>query len=264
MKSKLAWILKSLAVVVLIGGIIGSGFLAFQLDHIGLCFLVMICGILVSALSFGLLFGYAELIEAAFSAFRRTEEIGRQQTEIDNLLYDCYRLLQSIEAQNNESDQKTDRREREERNREYWREHAEERKRLEEQLAAVTAELADIQAESLPYIRQLRAEKEKAGKAVPAEEECQALLEQLAELDAEKKRRIPISRGSREISGQIEELEARLGYAREDAERQKAEVQQRAEANMQPILEALQGLSERQKALQERRNELEEELTRDR
>ena len=249
MKSKLAWILKSLAVVVLIGGTIGSGFLAFQLDHIGLCFLVMICGILVSALSFGLLFGYAELIEAAFSAFRRTEEI---------------RLLQSIEAQNNESDQKTDRREREERNREYWREHAEERKRLEEQLAAVTAELADIQAESLPYIRQLRAEKEKAGKAVPAEEECQALLEQLAELDAEKKRRIPISRGSREISGQIEELEARLGYAREDAERQKAEVQQRAEANMQPILEALQGLSERQKALQERRNELEEELTRDR
>ncbi len=253
--------LREFAVLLLILGLLSA--LVFvvlyglQTGNLGVAFLILIAGIALSFLSYCLLNGLAALIDSAALIDRREEEI-------TSLLQTGVELLSRIEAQNDEAERKSEQREREARRQAYWHEHESEREALETNLAEIAAELDEIRLQSGPYVKQLEAEQRRAGELVPAEEECRSLLEQLDELDLEKRRSMPLSRSGREIAGQIDELENRLYYAREDADRQKTEAQQESDANIRSAMEALKPLLARKRELEAKRAALEEELTRDR
>ncbi len=253
--------LREFAVFLLILGLLSSlvfvVLYAVQGKNLGAAFLCLIAGIALSFLAFSLLIGLAALIEAG-------ERIERREAELGDLLQTCAAYLGRIEARHDEAVRRTELREKEARRREYWREHEPERRALEAGLEEIAAELEEIRMQSRPYVQQLEAEKLRAEELVPAEEEYRSLLEQLDELDLEKKRSMPLSRSSREITDQIDELENRLYYAREDAERQKAEAQQESDANIHSAMQALKPLLARKRELEAKRAALEEELNRDR
>ena len=144
---------------------------------------------------------------------------------------------------------------------EYWDAHPDEKKQLDERMAAINAEVKQLKSEIEPYEGQIREFEKEKQQQVPAESNLKSLNDKISELQQQKKA-LGLFKGKqkKEIQGQIDGLTIELQDVEKTVRLQKDELHKSVDSKISSVKAEMKPYADKISELEKEKNNIINEL----